>query len=700
MAPRKRFWLGLIPAILILVGIAAVSGALLLPRIEDPAAQLHALLVLAAMVLGSTLLLVLIWSALDQMLLRPVQQLSSSVEISAYGQPGEAPAMPARHLLGGLPEHVNALTQQLHGTRQTVAKAMATGASKVDEQRRRLEAILHELDTAVLVCDAEGLILLYNPAVLAKLGGNAEIGLGRSLYSLLARAPVAHQLHLLQLAEGDPAAGQRFGEFVCSAQGGDLMLQCRLSLLPSEEQARPGFVLAFDDATRRIDNLRLRDQLLRQVLDGLRSPLANLRAAAENLVDYPEMDAATRASFLGVVAEESRILSDQLDEATLAQRRVAGSQWLQVDAYSADLFAALQHRLEQESNILLTITGMPLWLHVDSNALMELLEHLVQQIAGLTGEREFDIEALLGDNRVYVDLIWEGERIPAGELDRWSEDVLDNTLGTATVQEVVELHDGDLWSQPHRLAGRALLRLPLPASPRQWQQPRDRLPPRPEFYDFEIATHEQELSPLATRKLSQLKFVVFDSETTGLNPSEGDAMLSLAAVRIVNGRILSGETFDRLINPKRDIPAASIRFHGIRSEMVADKPPIEVVLPQFHNFAGDDTVLVAHNAAFDMKFIKLAEDRAGVSFEQPVLDVLLLSVWLHEEEIDHTLDGTAARLGVDVSQRHTALGDSLVTAEIFLRLLPLLEARGVETLGDALALSEEMHAIRREQARF
>jgi DNA polymerase-3 subunit epsilon len=194
-------------------------------------------------------------------------------------------------------------------------------------------------------------------------------------------------------------------------------------------------------------------------------------------------------------------------------------------------------------------------------------------------------------------------------------------------------------------------------------------------------------------------YVVFDTETTGLRPSDGDEIISIGAVRIVNGRILTGETFSRLINPRRAIPPESVKFHNITDAMVADAPPAEVVLPQFKIFAADSP-LVAHNAAFDLKFLKLKEEQCGVRFDNPPLDTLLIAAYLFPEFTEHSLDGLADRLGIPIVGRHTALGDAMATAAVFARLLDLLEARGITTLNALMEASKMTLSIRAGQAQF
>jgi DNA polymerase-3 subunit epsilon len=186
---------------------------------------------------------------------------------------------------------------------------------------------------------------------------------------------------------------------------------------------------------------------------------------------------------------------------------------------------------------------------------------------------------------------------------------------------------------------------------------------------------------------------VFDTETTGLEPSAGDEIISLGAVRIVNGRLLKHEVFEQLVNPQRPLNRESSRIHGIDARLLVSQPTLGEVLPDFHRFC-EGSVLVAHNAAFDMRFLELKEAATGIRFDQPVLDTLLLSAVVHPSLQDHRLEAIAERLGVRVIGRHTALGDALLTGEILLKLIPLLAASGIDTLKQAREASQRTYHAR------
>ncbi|MEM7488392.1 MAG: 3'-5' exonuclease [Pseudomonadota bacterium] len=207
---------------------------------------------------------------------------------------------------------------------------------------------------------------------------------------------------------------------------------------------------------------------------------------------------------------------------------------------------------------------------------------------------------------------------------------------------------------------------------------------RPPIFDFDLL-EKTGSADLEATPLRDLCFVVFDSETTGLDP-ERDDVVQIGAVRVVNGRRVPGETFETLVDPGRSIPARSTEVHGIDDAMVAGAPRFGAVCKAFHLFA-EDAVIVAHNAPFDMAFLARAAPERGVTFDHPVLDTVHLSAIVFGGSATHTLDALCDRLGVTIpaALRHTAMGDAVATADVFTAMIPILEARGFRTLGEVRA---------------
>ena len=173
------------------------------------------------------------------------------------------------------------------------------------------------------------------------------------------------------------------------------------------------------------------------------------------------------------------------------------------------------------------------------------------------------------------------------------------------------------------------------------------------------------------------EFVVFDTETTGLNFKKGDEIISLGAVRISNGEITAH--FHEYVNPLREIPAVATGITGITNEMVADSPDVLEILDSFLDFKGT-TPLIAHNAAFDLGFVnnKLRK-YCGYKLPTPVLDTFVLSHLLFPLAEHHSLDHLAQTYRVPDAGRHTALGDAIITAKVYTAMTKELNDHGIST---------------------
>ena len=207
--------------------------------------------------------------------------------------------------------------------------------------------------------------------------------------------------------------------------------------------------------------------------------------------------------------------------------------------------------------------------------------------------------------------------------------------------------------------------------------PHNRPPSRPNHFSIGKSSH------LQNQRLDYLDFVVFDTETTGLNPAQGDEIVQLGGIKIEQGHIDYDNTFELLVNPGFEIPPRSTLIHGITDEMVKSACTPEEALIKFRSFVSG-SVLIAHCANFDMELLNGPRREVENWFHNPVLDTMLLSFATEPSHFDLSLETLAEKFELEIWGRHTAIGDAAITAEIFLKLLPLLSDMGITTLENAL----------------
>ncbi len=172
------------------------------------------------------------------------------------------------------------------------------------------------------------------------------------------------------------------------------------------------------------------------------------------------------------------------------------------------------------------------------------------------------------------------------------------------------------------------------------------------------------------------KFVVFDLETTGFSP-KNDKITEIGAIKIKNGEII--DRYNQLVNPGISIPEKIVQLTGISNELVKDEPNIEEVLPQFYQFI-KGTVLVAHNASFDMGFIRENFSKLNIDINNPILDTLALTRALFPQLKSHKLNRVAKYLNVSLENHHRAVDDAEATANIFLKCMSIMSRKGINSL--------------------
>lgn len=462
--------------------------------------------------------------------------------------------------------------------RRRLATAHAEGARSAARIRQELETLLQVLDTPLLLCDHHRRLLLFNQAAESLFEENPGLGLGKRLDTLLPVTSLQDAIGQL-LEDGSPR---------------ELLIPCDERWLHAVLRRVPlsngETLLTLTDATAAWNSEMGARAELAERLPPLRRHGASLSSAAEALGSARHAgrgDDALRARLETVIEEESRALGQALEGLGRLIEDMQQQGERLVPLWSNDLWQSLNERLGDDPLQVVPI-GMPAWFKGDAPALLALLESLLAQLRQHTGHTTFEGEMLLGNRRVYLDLVWRGTPLAQRELAAWSERRLDSLPLSPRVGDLLRQHASDTWSLADADGIHARLRLPLPSVERVGA-PREALPPRPEFHDFGIADLPPPDAELARCPLRALEVVAFDTETTGLELRRGDTVISIGACRIVNARLLASEVFDVRVDPGKPIPPASTAIHGLTDDDVMGAPAAgdPAALSRLHRRCGD-----------------------------------------------------------------------------------------------------------------
>ncbi|WP_299904661.1 3'-5' exonuclease [uncultured Paracoccus sp.] len=553
------------------------------------------------------------------------RHVARPIETLAGGlRTGQAPGGDEAQYLGDLGPAARDAAEARARSAEALAQALKDHAAEQAHEMAVLESILSDFGAGAVMSDAAGRVVFYNAAAARMLPG---LGLDRPLERHLRRGPL-----LAARARLDGQGIEATDLTALTVTGGRLAGRMRLldhgTLLVLRDHPADRA-----DARASIEALRRHAATLVPMLGALDGPIP------------PALAEAIRVEGQGLAAA-TRALSDASARALPTARAL-------LPELATGLFA------DNLPLVAVQAEAGPV------NALLRDLDRSLR-VEGHDPQLRID-DSDPAELRLLLE--WQGAALPMDRLENWLARAPDPDQPDQSGADLLAAQGTGIWAERD---ADGCARLVLPLARAAGEDATGGL-----TYDFALAGRGA-----ASTRLADLTCVVFDTETTGLTDS--DRILQIAGLRIAGGR-LTGERFETLVQPGRPIPAASTRIHGITDAMVADAPLKAAALTAFQHFC-DEATLVAHNAPFDMGFLRRAAPETGAHFTNPVLDTVLLSAMLWGQSADHSLDALCARLDIAIPPelRHTAMGDAQATASAFLRMVPALAAKGIERFEDVL----------------
>ncbi len=709
MKPSFKYWIFLsaIYFALISIIVASLVGSWVSINESQQAALSGMLSKLTPFPLLGTITILFIIGALINLLFNdyiiPILKLAESARIiSSVNPEHRAQIKNASKEIQYLSEIINQSADAFNNLQRDVTGKIAIAQATLDEERTRLAALMSELPHGVIVCNTDGQVLLYNQQAQELFKENPTateapaqgiLGLGRSIFSLLDRDPIVHGLEMLHKCHTSGRTKMVNHSMITLHTG--LCLRVNMAPVFTEQnnvKTISGYVLTLEDMTHQIESDSRRDMLIQSLIDEQQKDLEDIRDSITNILSRPKLDQEELYNYRKKIDNASQSLQKKVSEARANYALHLHALSKNENVLANNLLDIISNNISERFSINVTpLAPKGVWLQLDSYSMVQAISHLAGLLVTHANIQELLLTLTVNeDSGTELVIVWPKASADMDLLKTWQltplitdakgnllnfRDTIDNLAGKISpISEASDEYSGVMISFP-----------PIDQDRRLAMQ--CEVEHRPISYEFDLFNRGdwKELGQIPLRKLT---YAVFDTETTGLHPSKGDEIIQLGAIRIVNGQLLYHEVIDQLVDPKRFVPQESVEIHGIQPALLQGQPTIDKVLPHFHTFV-DNSVLVAHNAAFDMRFLQLQEEKTGIVFDNPVIDTMLLSSIIHPYQDSHSLDSLAERLNVTIVGRHTALGDAIVTGEVLLKLIPLLEAHEIYTLADALAAASQ-----------
>ena len=653
-----------------------------------------------------TACLIFILDGILHVYILPTKKLIEEIHIVNSVNPSRRIRMEGSRDIIRLAEAINEGADRYENLQRNVDEMIHFARTESEKERNILAAVMSELSEGILICNSDGQIILYNKRAKQlfesgtgvkqeRIAQNGLVGIGRSVFGIIEKKLLVHALD--EIAAGLKEENKNVSSFITVSREDKLLRAEAVPVLNHLKQFT-GFILILEDITEQLEKESRFDSLLLSFTRGVRASIAGIRSAIEVVLEYPDIKKERLDEFTRIIHQESITLGNMIDETFFNYSCRFNSMWPLVKMSAEDLVETVKKKAEEKPGVIIHYIKLdvPCWIKVDTYSMITAFLFLLEELKNETGQQEFRCNIECKNKFVIINIMWEGNPLKIETFRVLDKKIIriEKEGKPLTLKEIMKHHEAEAFFFVDRnAANRSCIRLLLPSTGESVSENIRNLTilpeSRPVYYDFDLFNQPGQVPEMDNRPLNELIYTVFDTETTGLNPGE-DEIISIGAVRIVNGHLLRDESFDQLVNPGRTLPFESIQFHGIEEHMLKNQPPVEQVLPKFDRFA-EGTVLVAHNAAFDMRMLQIKELSAKTKFINPVLDTMLISAIVHPAHANHNLEAIAARLGVSIIGRHTALGDAIATGELFVKLIPLLAKMGIYTLKQARDASQKTH---------